>query len=73
MVRVQAPKGTPAPVVAKLDSELRAILSLPEIRANFEKQGLDAASSSPEELSALMRRDHARWAAVIRKNNITAD
>ena len=68
-----APKGTPAPVVSKLDSELRAILSLPEIKSNFEKQGMDAASSSPGELSALMRRDHARWAAVIKKNNITAE
>ena len=68
-----APKGTPAPVVSKLDSELRAILSLPEIKSNFEKQGMDAASSSPEELNALMRRDYARWAAVIKKNNITAD
>jgi tripartite-type tricarboxylate transporter receptor subunit TctC len=68
-----APKGTPAPVVAKLDAELRAILSLPEIKSNFEKQGMDAASSSPEELNALMRRDYARWATVIKKNNITAD
>jgi len=68
-----APKGTPAPVVAKLDAELRAILSLPEIKSNFEKQGMDAASSSPEELNALMRRDYARWAAVIKKNNIAAD
>jgi tripartite-type tricarboxylate transporter receptor subunit TctC len=68
-----APKGTPAPVVAKLDSELRAILSLPEIKSNFEKQGMDAASSSPEELNALMRRDYARWAAIIKKNNITAE
>jgi tripartite-type tricarboxylate transporter receptor subunit TctC len=68
-----APRGTPAAVVAKLDAELRAILSLPEIKSNFEKQGMDAASSSPEELNALMRRDYARWAAVIRKNNITAD
>jgi len=68
-----APKGTPAPVVSRLDSELRAILSLPEIKSNFEKQGMDAASSSPEELSALMRRDHARWAAVIKKNNINAE
>src|SRR5437660_9610026 len=68
-----APKGTPAPVVSKLDSELRAILSLPEIKSNFEKQGMDAASSSPEELNALMRRDHAPWAAVIKQNNITAE
>ena len=68
-----APKGTPAPVVEKLDAELRAILSLPEIKSNFEKQGMDAASSSPEELNAMMRRDYARWATVIKKNNITAD
>ena len=31
------------------------------------------AKAKRGELSALMRRDHARWAAVIRKNNITAD
>jgi tripartite-type tricarboxylate transporter receptor subunit TctC len=68
-----APKGTPAPVVSRLDAELRAILSLPDIKANFDKQGMDAASSSPEELNALMRRDYARWGEVIRKNNITAE
>ena len=68
-----APKGTPAPVVSRLDAELRAILALPDIKANFDKQGMDAASSSPEELNALMRRDYARWAAVIKKNNITAE
>jgi tripartite-type tricarboxylate transporter receptor subunit TctC len=68
-----APKGTPAPVVSRLDAELRAILALPDIKANFDKQGMDAASSSPEELNALMRRDHARWRKVIRKNSITAE
>jgi tripartite-type tricarboxylate transporter receptor subunit TctC len=68
-----APKGTPAPVVSRLDSELRSILSLPEIKSGFDKQGMEAASSSPEELNALMRRDYARWAAIIKKNNITAE
>ena len=68
-----APKGTPAPVVSRLDAELRAILALPDIKANFDKQGMDAAWSSPEELNALMRRDYARWREVIRKNSITAE
>jgi len=68
-----APKGTPAPVVSKLDSELRSILSLPEIKAGFDKQGLDAASSTPDELDALMRRDYSRWGVVIRKNDIRAE
>jgi tripartite-type tricarboxylate transporter receptor subunit TctC len=68
-----APKGTPATVVSRLDAELRTILATPEIKASFDKQGMDAASSSPEELNALMRRDSARWGEVIRKNNITAE
>ena len=68
-----APKGTPAPVVTRLDTELRSILSLPEIKAGFDKQGMDAASSTPDELNSLMKRDFARWSAVIKKNNITAD
>ena len=68
-----APKGTPAPVVARLDAELRSILSLPEVKAGFDKQGMEAASSTPEELNSLMQRDNARWAAVIKKNNITAE
>ncbi len=68
-----APKGTPAAVVGKLDGELRAILALPEVKASFSAQGMDAASSTPAEFSALMRREDALWAGIIKKNNITAE
>jgi len=67
-----APKGVPAPIVARLNAELRAILVSPEVRAAVEKAGVDVATSSPEQLYELMKRDHARWGAIIRKNNITA-
>jgi len=68
-----APKGTPAAVVSKLDGELRAILALPEIKSTFGNQGMDAASSTPAELAALMRREDTRWAAIIKKHNIRAE
>jgi len=68
-----APKGTPAPVVSKLDGELRAILALPEIKTTLGNQGMDAASSTPAQLAALMRREDNRWAAIIKKNNIRAE
>ena len=68
-----APKGTPAPVVSKLDGELRAILALPEIKTTFSTQGMDAASSTPAELIELMRREDSRWAAIIKKNSISAE
>src|SRR5262245_59321205 len=67
------PKGTPAPVVSKLDGELRAILALPEIKTALGNVGMDATSSTPAEFAALMKREDARWAAVIKKNNITAE
>jgi tripartite-type tricarboxylate transporter receptor subunit TctC len=68
-----APKGTPQPVIARLESELRAILALPDVKTTLGTQGMDAASSTPAELAALLRREDSRWAAVIRKNNITAE
>jgi tripartite-type tricarboxylate transporter receptor subunit TctC len=67
-----APRSTPPAVLAKLNSEMRAILADPDVRASFDKVGLDVASSSPEDLMRLMQRDNPRWAEVIRKNNISA-
>jgi tripartite-type tricarboxylate transporter receptor subunit TctC len=68
-----APKGTPAAVIGKLDGELRSIMALPEVKASFSAQGMDAASSTPAEFAALMKREDALWAGIIRKNHITAE
>jgi tripartite-type tricarboxylate transporter receptor subunit TctC len=70
---VLAPKGTPNAIVTKLNTELRTILAQADVKGAFDKQGLDATSSTPDALLALMKRDHARWAAIIKKNNITAE
>ena len=68
-----APKGTRAAVINKLDAEIVAILAAPELKTSFGAQGMQAASSTPAEFAALMRRENARWAAVIKKNNIAAE
>ena len=67
-----APKGVPEAIIAKLNTELRAILAQPEAKSVFQKVGLDVTSSTPEQLFALMQRDYNRWGEIIRKNNITA-
>jgi len=68
-----APKATPAPVITRLNAELRSILSGQDLKAAFDKQGMDAAASTTDDLQALMQRDYVRWRQVIRKANITAD
>lgn len=68
-----APGKTPAPVVARLNSEISAILKLAEVREILGKAGLDAAGSSPEELTAVVKKDYTRWGGVIKRNAIKAD
>ena len=70
---VLAPKGTPAPVTDRLNREIRAILARPEVKAAFETQGMTPAASTPAEFRALMAADAARWADVIKRQNISAD
>ncbi|WP_088286608.1 tripartite tricarboxylate transporter substrate binding protein [Ideonella sp. A 288] len=70
---VLAPKGTPRPLIERLNTELRAILALPEVKAAFETQGMAPAHGPADEFRALIERDAARWAQVIRAQGIRAD
>nr|WP_239024303.1 tripartite tricarboxylate transporter substrate binding protein [Ramlibacter humi] len=70
---VFAPPGTPADFVARLNRELKDILAMPEVRTAFETQGMDPASSTPEEFRRLVETDANRWAELIRAQGITAE
>jgi tripartite-type tricarboxylate transporter receptor subunit TctC len=68
-----APPGTAPEVVSRLNRELKDILAAPEVRAAFETQGMDPATSSPEEFRRLVEQDAERWAQLIKARNITAE
>lgn len=68
-----APPGTPPEQVQRLNQELKDILAAPEVRTAFQSQGMDPASSSPDEFRRLVARDADRWARVVRTANIKAD
>jgi tripartite-type tricarboxylate transporter receptor subunit TctC len=67
------PLKTPEPVVRKIRDAVLAVLETPEVKNVLSKAGLEADASSPAELHDIIQKDYARWGAVIRKNNITAD
>ncbi len=64
------PRGTPKPIVDRLNAEIRKALDTPEIKAFFPREALDPVASSPEELSALLKREIEKYARVIRLANI---
>lgn len=64
---VIVPIKTPKPIVAKLSNELIRILRLPEIKERFASQGLEAVGSTPDELSALITKETAMYARVVKQ------
>lgn len=70
---VLAPKGTPAPLVERLNRELKDILARPDVKAAFETQGMNPAHSTPAEFKALIEKDATRWAQVIQAQGIQAE
>ena len=68
-----APSKTAAPVVNRLNSEISAILKLPEISDLLKRAGMDASASTTDELTQLVSKDYPRWGEVIRRNGITAE
>ena len=68
-----APARTPADVVAKLNGEVARIVSMPETRKYYETEGLTAASSTPAEFSAFIKREIDKWTKVVKASGIRAD
>jgi tripartite-type tricarboxylate transporter receptor subunit TctC len=67
---IATPAGTPPAIVQRLNAELVKILTTPDIRASFAKQGADAASGTPEQFAAFMREESTRWGEVVREAGI---
>jgi len=68
-----APAGTPAAVVARLNQEFNAVLSLPEVRERLGGAGIELAGGSPQALAATMALDHDRYGRLARELQIRAD
>lgn len=64
---VLAPRGTPPGIVAKLNSEIRRILNLPEMRKMLASQGADVRAATPESLGRFMTSETARWAQIVKQ------
>ena len=66
-----APKGTPAPIVNRLQGDLTKIAQSPEMKEQFEKNGADPLTTTPAELVKLMKTELAKYSDVIKKGNIS--
>ena len=70
---VLAPAGTPAPIIARLNREVVAVMATDEMRKRMQADGAEARTSTPAEFAALIKQDTAKWAPVIKASGATLD
>ena len=70
---VFATGGTPDAVLERLGVEVRGAVADPNVREQLDKQGVDAASSTPAEFRAFYLAEIAKWGRAVKASGIKAD
>lgn len=67
---ILAPAGTPKRIIDKLNAQIAKILETTDVRKYYAGQGLEPASTTPEEFAAHIKKEIIKWAAVIKNAGI---
>ena len=70
---IMGPAGMPAPVVARLASEMAAIVGNPDLRSRLAELGSDPVGSTPQEFAAFVAAEQPKWAELVRISGATVE
>jgi tripartite-type tricarboxylate transporter receptor subunit TctC len=72
-IALLAPAGTPAPIIARLAEDVKAVVADPEVREKLIAQGAVPQASTPAELQTLIDADRARYGRIIREKGLKVE
>jgi tripartite-type tricarboxylate transporter receptor subunit TctC len=70
---VIAPSGVPRPIVDKLNSAINRALTSESFKEKFAKIGDEPAGGTPEEFTAIIKADSAKWGEVVQRSGARLD
>lgn len=68
-----APAKTSPAIVAKMQKAIVQTIQLPDVKQRLLEQGGDTVGSSPEHLGQVVKKELAKWPAIIKAANIKVD
>jgi tripartite-type tricarboxylate transporter receptor subunit TctC len=63
---IAGPAKMPKDIVTKLNTELRRVLDLPDVKQKLIAQGVESATNTPEQMTSFVREEHKRWGKVVK-------
>ena len=67
---LSVPAATPKPVIATLNAAMKEVIPGPDVQGKSSQMGMAMRWSTPEDMTARMQADIAKWGAVIEKAGI---
>lgn len=67
------PAATPRDIVKRIHGDVTAILAAPDVRQTLSAEGADVIGDTPEQFSAFLKADIARWAKVVAAAGVRAE
>jgi tripartite-type tricarboxylate transporter receptor subunit TctC len=64
------PRGTPQPIVDRLNTALNDILKMEDVKESLEREGMQATGGTPEAFGKRIRTDYDRWVKLVKTANI---
>lgn len=67
---VFVPKGTPQPVVAKIQRDIAEVLRMPDVKQTLEKQGAQPSGMATAEFGEFVKSERKKFQAIVKAGNI---
>ncbi len=68
-----APRGVPADVESRLQAAMSKVLTAADTRASLTAQGVELATATPAQFTAMLQDDIVRWARIVKSSGATID
>ena len=65
-----APKGTPQPIIDRLNQTINKVIESPDVKKNLEKEGMVPTGGPPQRFNDRVRKDYERWLKVVQAANL---
>jgi tripartite-type tricarboxylate transporter receptor subunit TctC len=65
-----APAGTPGEIVVRLHKDAVSVLTTPDIRDRFAREGMTVVAGTPQEFAAYIRTETLKWAKIVKSAGI---
>lgn len=67
---LMAPSATPRTIIDRLNTEMQAVLAMPDVRKKLAEAGVEVAPANPAQFAAFVKRETAKYRTIVQTADI---